>query len=166
MIDAPPGANLLFDELLHAPTHLGAWTTFRRRASTNRLASRQQGLLCPWFFHLTLAAVSFTLFCPRLLWHSAPFMPSLIICHCVVILSTCIDPVVTPSNCFVDSEVYLIIFSSMAINESSSPPSRVILTPNENKVYIHLTQVAKFAFISSIAQTGNASVCLSHSSRP
>ena len=47
---------------------------------------------------------------------------------------------------------------------SSFTPSRVILTPNDYKEYLHLTQVAKSASISSVAQTGNASACLSHSS--
>ena len=73
---------------------------------------------------------------------------------------------VTPGNYFVDSKVYLIIFSSMVVKRSSSPPSGVILMPNENKEYLHLTQAAKSASISSVAQTGNASACLSHSSGP
>ena len=38
--------------------------------------------------------------------------------------------------------------------------------PNEYKEYLHLTQVAKSTSISSVAHTGNASACLSHSSRP
>ena len=38
--------------------------------------------------------------------------------------------------------------------------------PNEYKEYIHLTQAIKSAFILSIAQIGNASACLSHSSGP
>ena len=54
----------------------------------------------------------------------------------------------------------------MAIKGSSSTPPRVILTPNEYKEYLHLTQPAKSVSISSIAQTGNASACLSHSSEP
>ena len=54
----------------------------------------------------------------------------------------------------------------MAVKRSSSPPSGVILTPNENKEYLHLTQATKFASISFIAQTGNASACLSHSFGP
>ena len=83
-----------------------------------------------------------------------------------MILSTCIDPVVTPGNCFVDLKFYLIIFSSMAVKGSSSPPSGVIVMPNENKEYLHLTQAAKSASISSVAQTGNAFACLSHSSGP
>ena len=44
---------------------------------------------------------------------------------------------VTLGNCFVDSEVYLIIFSSMVVEGSLSPPSRVILMPNKNKEYLH-----------------------------
>ena len=94
--------------------------------------------------------MSFTLFCPRQPWHSTPFAPSPVICHYVVILSTCIDLVVTPGNYFVDSEVYLIIFSSMAVKGSSFPPSGVILTPNENNEYLHLTQSAKFVSILSV----------------
>ena len=38
--------------------------------------------------------------------------------------------------------------------------------PNEYKEYIHLTQTAKSASISSVAQTDNAFACLSHSSGP
>ena len=64
---------------------------------------------------------------------------------------------------FVDSEVYLIVFSSMAVKGGTSPHSGVILMPNE---YIHLTQTAKSASILSVAQTGYAFACLSHSSRP
>ena len=49
---------------------------------------------------------------------------------------------------------------------SSSTPPGVILTPHEYKEYLHLTIAAKSTSISSIAQTGNASACLSHSSEP
>ena len=54
----------------------------------------------------------------------------------------------------------------MAIKGSSSPPLGLILTSNEYKEYIHLTQATKSASILSIAQTDNASACLSHSSGP
>ena len=47
---------------------------------------------------------------------------------------------------------------------SSSTPLRVILMPHEYKKYLHLTQAAKSASISSVAQTDNAFICLSHSS--
>ena len=60
----------------------------------------------------------------------------------------------------------MIVFSSIAVKGSSSSPSRVILTPNEYKEYIHRTQATKYASISSVFQTSNVSVCLSHSSRP
>ena len=60
----------------------------------------------------------------------------------------------------------MIVFSSMVVKGIPSPPSRVILSPNEYKEYIHCTQATKSASISSIVQTGNASSCLSHSSRP
>ena len=53
---------------------------------------------------------------------------------------------------------------SMAAKGSSSTLPGVILTPNEYKEYLHLTQAAKYASISSIAQIGNTSACLSHSS--
>ena len=49
---------------------------------------------------------------------------------------------------------------------SSFTPPGVILTPNDYKEYLYLTQAAKSAFISSVARTNNASSCLSHSSRP
>ena len=52
----------------------------------------------------------------------------------------------------------------MAVKGSSSTPLGVILMLNEYKEYIHLTQAAKSASISCIAQTGNASACLSYSS--
>ena len=45
-------------------------------------------------------------------------------------------------------------------------PLGVIFTPNEYKEYLHLTQVAKSASISFVAQTGNVSVCLLHSFGP
>ena len=67
---------------------------------------------------------------------------------------------------FVDSEVYLIAFSSMAVKGSTSSPLGVIFTPNEYKEYIHLTQAAKSAYISFVAQTNNVFACLSHSSGP
>ena len=54
----------------------------------------------------------------------------------------------------------------MVVKGSSSTPSGVILTPNEYKEYLYLTQAAKSVSISSVAQTGNAFPCLSHSSRP
>ena len=54
----------------------------------------------------------------------------------------------------------------MAAKGSSSIPLGAILTPNEYKEYLHLAQAAKSTSISSIAQTGNASSYLLHSSRP
>ena len=54
----------------------------------------------------------------------------------------------------------------MVVKGSSSPSSRVILMPNEYKEYIYCTQATKVASISFVVQTGNASACLSHSSRP
>ena len=54
----------------------------------------------------------------------------------------------------------------MVAKGSSSTPPRVILTPNKYKEYIHFTQAAKSASISSVALTGNASACLSRSSGP
>ena len=53
----------------------------------------------------------------------------------------------------------------MVVKGSSSTPLGVILTPYEYE-YIHLTQAAKSASISFVAQTGNAFACLSHSSGP
>ena len=53
----------------------------------------------------------------------------------------------------------------MATKGSSSTSPGVIHTPNEYR-YIHLTQAAKSASISSVAQTNNVSTCLSHSSGP
>ena len=52
----------------------------------------------------------------------------------------------------------------MAVKGSSSPPLGVILTPNKYKEYLHLTQAAKSTPISPVAQIGNVSACLSHSS--
>ena len=54
----------------------------------------------------------------------------------------------------------------MVVKGSSSPPSRVILTPNKYKEYIHRTQATISASISSIVHTSKASACLSHSSGP
>ena len=54
----------------------------------------------------------------------------------------------------------------MVAKGSSSTHSGVILTPNEYKEYLHLTQSPKSASISSVAQTDNAFACLSHSFGP
>ena len=54
----------------------------------------------------------------------------------------------------------------MVAKGGSSTPSGVIIAPNEYKEYIHLTQAAKFASISSIAQISKVSAYLSHSSGP
>ena len=54
----------------------------------------------------------------------------------------------------------------MVAKGSSSTPPGFILLHNEYKEYIHLTQATKFASISSVAQTGNVSTCLLHSSGP
>ena len=58
----------------------------------------------------------------------------------------------------------MIVFFSMVVKGSSSPPLRVILTPNEYKKYIHRTQTTKSTSILSVVQTGNASAYLSYSS--
>ena len=60
----------------------------------------------------------------------------------------------------------LLMFSSMVDKCSLSTPMGVVLTLDENKRCIRITQATKSAFISYIAQTGNASACLSHSSGP
>ena len=54
----------------------------------------------------------------------------------------------------------------MADKGSLSTPMGVVLTPNEHKKYLLITQAAKSESISSIAQTDNASTCLSYSSGP
>ena len=54
----------------------------------------------------------------------------------------------------------------MAAKGSSFTPPGVILTPNEYKEYINLTQPAKSASVSSVAKTDNVSACLSQSSGP
>ena len=54
----------------------------------------------------------------------------------------------------------------MAAKGSLSTPPEVILMPNKYKEYLHRTQVAKSASISSFAQFGNTSTCLSHSFGP
>ena len=52
----------------------------------------------------------------------------------------------------------------MAAKGNPFTSQEVILTPNEYKEYLHLTQAVKFASILSIAQTSNTSACLTHSS--
>ena len=56
--------------------------------------------------------------------------------------------------------------SSSFVSRSSPTPQGVILTPDEYEVYLCLTQAAKTSFIASVAQTGNVSTCLTHSSTP
>ena len=63
-------------------------------------------------------------------------------------------------------QLILLVFTYMVVKRSSSTPPGVILTSNEYKEYIHLTQATKSASISSIAHTGNASAYLLHSSGP
>ena len=55
---------------------------------------------------------------------------------------------------------------SSSVSGSSSTPQRVILTPSEYEEYLRLTQAAKCSSIASVAQTGNVSACLTHSSAP
>ena len=55
---------------------------------------------------------------------------------------------------------------SKSISGSSSTPQGVILTPSEYEEYLRLTQAAKSSSIASVAQTGNVSTCLTHSSAP
>ena len=53
---------------------------------------------------------------------------------------------------------------SSSVSRSSSTPQGVILTPSEYEEYLCLTQAAKSSSIASVAQTGNVSACLTHSS--
>ena len=53
-----------------------------------------------------------------------------------------------------------------SVSGSSSTPQGVILMPGEYEEYLHLTQAAKSSPIAYIAQTGNVSACLTHSSAP
>ena len=55
---------------------------------------------------------------------------------------------------------------SSSVSGSSSTPQGVILTPSEYEEYLRLTQAAKSSSIASVAQTGNVSSCLTHSSAP
>ena len=63
-------------------------------------------------------------------------------------------------------QLLLLVFHFYGCQRELIHTSRVILTPNKYKEYIHLTQAAKSASISSVAQTGKASTCLSHSYGP
>ena len=53
-----------------------------------------------------------------------------------------------------------------SVSRSSSTPQGVILTPSEYEEYLRHTQAAKSSSIASVAQTGNVSACLTHSSAP
>ena len=55
---------------------------------------------------------------------------------------------------------------SSSVSGSSSTPQGVILMPSEYEEYLCLTQAAKSSSIASVAQTGNVSACLTHSSAP
>ena len=55
---------------------------------------------------------------------------------------------------------------SSSVSGNSSTPQGVILTPNEYEEYLRLTQAAKSSPIAFVAQTGNVSACLTHSSAP
>ena len=56
--------------------------------------------------------------------------------------------------------------SSSSVSGSSSTPHDVILKPGEYEEYLRLTQAAKSSSIASVAQTGNVSAYLTHSSAP
>ena len=55
---------------------------------------------------------------------------------------------------------------SSSVSGSLSTPQGVIITPSEYEEYLRLTQAAKSSSIASVAQTGNVSTCLTHSSTP
>ena len=55
---------------------------------------------------------------------------------------------------------------SSSVFGSSSTPQGVILTPSEYEEYLRHTQAAKSSSIASVAQIGNVSACLTHSSAP
>ena len=55
---------------------------------------------------------------------------------------------------------------SSSVSGSSSTLQGVILTPSEYEECLRLTQVAKSSSSASVAQTGNVSACLTHSSAP
>ena len=55
---------------------------------------------------------------------------------------------------------------SSSVSGSSFTPQGVILTPSEYEEYLRLTQATKSSSIASVAQTGNVSACLTHSSPP
>ena len=56
--------------------------------------------------------------------------------------------------------------SSSSISRSSSTPQGVILTLGQYEEYLCLTQATKSSSIAYVAQTGNISVCLTHSFVP
>ena len=58
------------------------------------------------------------------------------------------------------------MFSSMVDKGSLSTPMGVVLTPDEYKKYLCITQAAKYTSITFVAQTGNAFACLSQSFGP
>ena len=75
-----------------------------------------------------------------------------------------LSPLVTRVLLF---ELTLLLFLLLWLPKGVHPHLReLFLLPNEYKEYIHLTQAAKSAYISSVALTGNASAYLSHSSGP
>ena len=55
---------------------------------------------------------------------------------------------------------------SSSVSGSSFTPQGVILTPSEYEEYLRLTQAVKSSSIASVAQTGNVSAYLTHSSAP
>ena len=55
---------------------------------------------------------------------------------------------------------------SSSVSGSSSTPQGVILTPSEYVEYLRHTQATKSSSIASVAQNGNVSTCLTHSSAP
>ena len=93
-------------------------------SSSRTLCHHQNLLPSPQDFHLTHVVVSFTPFYPLQPLHSAPFAPSLVIRHCVLILNTCIDSVVTPGNLFLLIQKFISLLSPLWMSKGAHPNLR------------------------------------------
>ena len=130
-------------------------------ASTTRLAYCRSTSLCPCISHPTPARVVFRPFCVH-----RPIISYFLLCF----LRPCTyNSLLSPSRTLQILLVTMLccfswFFHFYGCQRELIHPLGIILTPHEYKEYLHLTQAAKSASISSVAQISNASACLSHSS--
>ena len=145
-----------------SPTASSAWAHFQQWRSTYSFTSRQSLSMSPCFSTLVPKNAICSHFSLRRLvlglFHHLNLLP--------FVFSNTLRDILALGSCLLHLEVLVCFdFSSLWLLKGAHPHLwELFLRPNDYKEYLHLTQATKFASISSVAQTGNTSACLSHSS--